>query len=79
MSRQNRRSKGDVHWFVPGRKTPVAYSTKAASDLIIALSKDGATIREVRDRITYDIEARKILNIYIEKGYGDTVASDLFS
>ena len=77
MSRH--RAKGDVHWHIPGRKTPIAYSTKAASDLIVALSQDGTTIREVYDRITYDVEAREILKTYIEKGYGDTVASDLFS
>ncbi len=76
MSR--RRIKGDVEWRIPGRKTPIAYSTKAASDLIVALSQDGATIREVYDRITYDVESRKILKTYIDKGYGDIIAADWF-
>ncbi len=74
----SRRAKGSVEWHIPSRKTPIAYSTKAASDLIVALSQDGATIREVYDRITYDIESRKILKIYIDKGYGDITAADWF-
>ncbi len=76
MSR--RRIKGDVEWHIPGRKTPIAYSTKAASDLIVALSQDSATIREVFDRITYDVESREILKAYIDKGYGDIIAADWF-
>ena len=76
MSR--RRRKGDVEWYIPGRKTPIAYSTKAASDLIVVLSQDGATIQEVRDHITYDVEAREILEVYIKKGYGQTVAREFF-
>lgn len=72
------RRKGDVQWYLPGKKRPIAYSTKAASDLIVVLSQDGSTIQEVHDRITYDVEVRKILEIYIEKGYGDSIARDLF-
>lgn len=72
------KSKGDVQWYLPGKKQPIAYSTKAASDLLVILSQDGATIQEVHNRITYDVEARKILEIYIEKGYGDSIARDLF-
>lgn len=72
------KSKGDVQWYLPCKKRPIAYSTKAASDLIVVLSQDGATIQEVHDRITYDVEARKILEIYIEKGYGNSIARNLF-
>ena len=72
------KTKGDVQWYIPDRKTPIAYSTKAASDLIVALSQDGATIQEVHDRITYDVEARKVLETYIAKGYGNTVAREFF-
>ena len=45
MSR--RETKGDVQWYIPRRKTPIAHSTKAASDLIAALLQDGVTIQEV--------------------------------
>lgn len=73
-----RRPKGDVEWYLPNRKRPVAYSTKAASDLIVVLSQEGATIQEVHDAINYDIEAKNILEIYIENGYGQAMAKELF-
>ena len=75
---RSRNRKGDVSWHIPGRKTPIAYSTKAASDLIVVLGEDGATIQEVRDRITYDLEAREVLRKYIEKGFGDIAANTFF-
>lgn len=73
-----RKAKGDVQWTLPGRKTPIAYSTKAASDLIVVLSQDYTTIQEVHDHINYDIEARTVLEAYIKKGYGNAVACELF-
>lgn len=73
-----RRSKGDVAWYIPGRKTPIAYSTKAASDLIALLAQGGGTIREVCGRITYDVEACQVLSAYIRKGYGEVVAQSFF-
>ncbi len=75
---KSRRPRGDVYWYLPGRKTPIAYSTKAASDLIVVLGEGGATIQEVYDRITYDLEAREILRKYIEKGFGGVAANSLF-
>lgn len=70
--------KGDVAWYLSGRKRPIAYSTKAASDLIVALAEDGATVQDVHARITYDREARTVLETYIEKGLGDSIANALF-
>lgn len=75
---RTRRSKGDVAWYIPGRKTPIAYSTKAASDLIALLAQGGGTIREVCSRITYDVEAHQVLLAYIRKGYGEAVAQLFF-
>lgn len=75
---KSRRRKGDVSWYVPGRKTPIAYSTKAANDLIVVLGEDGATIQEVHDRITYDLEAREVLRKYIEKGFGGVAVNTFF-
>ena len=65
--------KGDVHWHIPDRKRPIAYSTKATSDLIVALSIDNKTIKEV-----YDREAKAVLSEYIRRGYGDSIASNFF-
>lgn len=73
-----KRLKGDVEWHVPGRKTPVAYSTKATSDLIVTFAGPGLTIADVQARIIYDPEARAVLQVYIDKGYGGQVACEWF-
>ena len=71
----------DVEWLVPGKKTPIAYSTVAASDLIEALVEDNptATISEILGKVTYDQEAKKVLQQYIDAGYGDQVANEWFN
>lgn len=78
MAKRRRATKGDVAWSVPGRKTPIAYSTKAASDLIVVLGEDGATIQEVYDRINYDVAARAVLEKYIAHGFGAVPVRQFF-
>lgn len=68
----------DVKWRVPKKKKPIAYSTKATSDLIVALSKENKTIKDVQAAISLDQEAIKILQKYIDEGYGDTIAQNFF-
>lgn len=68
----------DVHWHCPGRKKPIAYSTVATSVLIVALSKDGDTVKELREKIVYDREAQKVLDEYIKRGFGDWIAKEHF-
>lgn len=71
-------NKGDVSWSVPNRKRPIAYSTCATSHLVAALSTGERTIQDVRNLITYDVDAKRILDLYIEKGYGKILAKDFF-
>jgi hypothetical protein len=78
MSKNGRKIKGDVVWTIPTRKKPIAYSTRATSDLIVALAEDGSTIREIYQNINYDREAKDIMQKYIELGFGDTVAKTMF-
>lgn len=55
----------------------LACSTKATSDLIITVLEDEmpwATIRELKELITYDEEAKKVLQAYIDAGQGDEYA-----
>ena len=73
-----RKSKGDVEWHIPNRKRPIAYSTKSTSDLIGLLSEIFYSIRDVQRGIFYDKKAHDILQIYIDKGYAEIVASDFF-
>ena len=73
-----RKSKGDVEWRIPKRKTPIAYSTKATSDLIVVLSQDYTTITDVYNAINYDQDAKSILQTYISLGYGNEIARKWF-
>lgn len=68
----------DVKWHVDERKTPIAYSTKAASDLILALAQENETVQDVYNAIRYDAEAKKVLQAYIDKGYGNKIARMLW-
>ena len=55
-----------------------ATSTTATSDLIVLLAEDGCTIEELKDKIIYDIEAKEIIQKYIDLGYGKLIAKDCF-
>ena len=70
----------DVEWLLPGKKTPIAYSTVATSDLIEALAEQypKATISQLMQSIRYDEDAKKVVQQYIDAGYGDQVAYDWF-
>lgn len=63
----------DVRWFLPKRKRPFTYSTRGTSDLLVELSKmtKNHTPIEILPLITYDVEAREIMQAYIDKGYGN--------
>lgn len=75
--RSSTRTRGDVHWFVPGRKTPIAYSTQATSSLIGLLAEDGHTFSSARDRLTFDREGIAVVDEYITRGHGATKMADL--
>jgi hypothetical protein len=59
------KNKGDIHWRVPNKKKPIAYSTVATSNLIGLLAQECETIQDVYDAVTYDIEAKDIQAIEI--------------
>ncbi len=74
----------DVEWYPlkkPRSRKALAYSTKAASDLIVAVLEyemPWATIKELNGLITYDQEAKKVLQAYIDAGQGDEYAIEHF-
>lgn len=73
-------SSHDVYWYAPNSNTVIAYSTKAGSDLIETMAEDNPkmTISELHDAINYDVEAKKVLQAYINSGFGDEIASEHF-
>ena len=72
------KQKGDVEWRLPNKKKPIAYSTRATSDLIGILAEDHETIIDVYNVINYDEDAKNILQLYIDKGYGNEIARNWF-
>ncbi|MFE6967084.1 hypothetical protein ACFVAJ_18370 [Agromyces sp. NPDC057679] len=73
----SRKSPGDVHWTLPGKKRPFAYSTRATSDLVSVLAGDGHTVDSAAQAVNYDPEAKAILHTMSGAGYGGTVLSEL--
>ena len=78
MMAKRRNTKGDVAWYEPKCKRPIAYSTKATSNYIVLLAESGKTINEVYNSVNYNQEAKNILQKYIELGYGNVIAISLF-
>ena len=74
----------DTIWYAPnektGKDTIIAYSTTATSDFISALAADNvnSTISEIKDMVNYDVEAKRVLQAYIDSGFGNVLASDFF-
>ena len=73
MMAKKRNTKGDVAWYVPNRKRPIAYSRKATSNYIVLLAENDKTINEVYNLVNYNQEAKDILQKYIEFGYGNII------
>ena len=71
----------DIYWYAPNSKIIIAYSTRSASDLIETMSEDNPkmTISELHDAINYDEEAKKVLQAYINSGFGEYSASEYFT
>ena len=65
--------RGDVLWIDCIHKKLIAGSTKAASDLIALLCNDYGykTPNEIIKHITYDEEAKAVMQAFIDEGLGD--------
>lgn len=79
MSKRSKGNGGDVSWYLPNGKKIIAYSTTSTKDLVAVLSEDGCTVKTLYDRIRYDIDAKNIIKLYLDAGYGEVEARTLFS
>lgn len=76
-----RKAFSDVEYRVPGRKRPVAGSTRETSDFLalVHLGNPAATIAELREIITdrtrfiLNPEAVAVLDAHIKAGHGNIV------
>lgn len=65
----NRRKQGDVSWYLPNKRKPFAYSTKAESDTIAILLEEFGDLRAIisANRILSQQE-RVIIQTFIDNG-----------
>lgn len=68
----------DVKWFIQGRKKPIAFSSESTMRTILVLGEKDCTFEELYKKINYDIEAKKVIQEYIKKGYGKEITNKHF-
>lgn len=69
----------DIEYYVPGRKRPIAGSTRATYDFLVVVHENNPTltIKQLYELITdrskyiFQPEAVEVLNAYIKAGYAD--------
>lgn len=66
----------DVYWTLPHQKKPFTSSTIATDNLIISLSEDNMTVRDVYNSINYDEDAKEVLRGFIDSGYENFIMKD---
>lgn len=69
--------KGDVAWYAPKRKRPIAYSTVAVKEWPDMLSSCGLTVEQMHRASVMDDEARKVLEAYMALGHGSKTGAEL--
>ena len=75
---RTRKKTGHVAWYLPGRKRPVAHSVRAVGDYVDFLSHKHETVTDVQGAVVFDPEAIRILQVYVDAGFGGMRALDLF-
>ena len=68
-----------VDWHLPGKRRRFASTTKATSDLIVALGEDGMTFEQAADAVHFDVDARTILEHFCDQGYGGEMIAKFVS
>lgn len=66
----------DVYWTLPHQKKYFTSTTIATDDLIIALSEDNMTVKDVYNAINYDEDAKEVLKGFIDSGYENFIMKD---
>lgn len=69
-------NKGDIEYYVPNKKRPIAYSTKAEADFLKLMTEDGYTtpneiIKAIDSKYQLAFEEKEIMEAYVKLGYGD--------
>ena len=73
-----KKNKGcSVCWYTPNNKKPIAYSDAFALRHIKVLSSFYLTVNHVYNACYGNDMSKKILKLYISKGYGNHIAKDV--
>lgn len=66
----------DVYWTLPHQKRYFMSTTLATDILIVSLSKENMTVKDVYEAINYDEEAKEVLKHFIDAGYENFIMKD---
>lgn len=70
------KNNGDVLYYVPGKKKPIAYSTKSVSDSLKMINDEGYTtpnmiLKAIDSKYQLAFEEREVMEAYVKLSYGD--------
>lgn len=74
-----KRKLSEVQWYLPNKNIAFIRSTTATKYLIDTLAMYCATIEDLYKLIKYDEEAKAILKVYLDNGYGQKNPKKCFS
>ena len=66
----------DVYWTLPHQKRYFMSTTIATDNLIVSLSEENMTVKDVYEAINYDEDAKEVLKYFIDAGYENFIMKD---
>ena len=66
----------DVYWTLPHQKRYFMSTTIATDNLIVSLSEENMTVKDVYEAINYDEDAKEVLKHFIDAGYENFIMKD---
>lgn len=66
----------DVYWTLHHQKRYFMSTTIATDNLIVSLSEENMTVKDVYEAINYDEDAKEVLKHFIDAGYENFIMKD---
>lgn len=66
----------DVYWPLPHQKRYFMSTTIVTDNLIVSLSEENMTVKDVYEAINYDEDAKEVLKHFIDAGYENFIMKD---
>lgn len=74
-----KKSKVDIVYYLPNRKSPIAYSTIYTAKLLIILAEIFSSIQSVFYSVYRNQDAKNVLEKFIKNGYANEQAINFFN